>query len=182
MLVLVCNRAEFEAFGFFGRHCHHSEVSVCHAGPISRAIYKKSIRAARVGVNPGRRVSFEVVSNKAHSLRSNRIERVILHALIADARTDRDLDLRYRLFTALYEKREIVFITLGVKDNRLPDLESVRVEHKRDLFLLACSKIYLDVTVSRIDTFDAVSRRTEHRIQRCVAGVQLQRHEARLTL
>ena len=38
MLVLVCNRAVFEALGFFGRHCHHSEVGVGHAGPISWTI------------------------------------------------------------------------------------------------------------------------------------------------
>jgi hypothetical protein len=72
--------------------------------------------------------------------------------------------------------------TIGVENERFPHLEPAGVfEHKRELFLLACSKIYIDIAVSRIDTFDFVRRRTEHCIQRRVAGVQLQRHHARLS-
>ncbi len=182
MFVLVCNGAIFEAFGFCCRHRHHAEVSIGHAGPIRWSINDKSIGAARVCVDTCRRMSLELISDVADCLRSNWIERVILHALIANARTDSNLDLGHRLLTAFYEQRKISLITGCVENDRFSHLESASVlEHKRQLFLLAFFKIYFDVAVSSIDSLDFVRRRTEHRIQRCVAGVQLQRHQTRLS-
>ncbi len=49
-------------------------------------------------------------------------------------------------------------------------------------FFSCWRKIHIDVTVGSVDSFDSVSRRAEHRIERGVAGLQLKRHHARLPL
>ena len=48
------------------------------------------------------------------------------HALIADARTDRELDLWDRFFAALHQQRKISFIMVGVENDLLsaPELGS----------------------------------------------------------
>ena len=65
------------------------------------------------------------------------VERVMGHALIANAGTNRQLDLRYRFVATLHQQLQIRLVVIGVKDDLLSHLNSVRVfEYKREFFLL----------------------------------------------
>src|SRR5919205_3771347 len=105
------------------------------------------------------------------------------HSLIANTRTNRELDLRNRLLATLHEQRQICFVTVAIEDELLPDLCATAVfKDKRELFLLFFTEVYIDVTTCLIDAFNFVRRRSKSCVQRLITGLQLKRHHAWLTI
>ncbi len=130
--MFVRNRSIFKAFGPLARDRDHCEVSITNAGPIYWTIEYEFIRTTAIAIDPCRLMTLKVVVHISNRFGRNRVERVVTHALVADAWTNRELYLRHCLFAAFYRNCKSGVVTVTVKNNSLPDLNSIRVlEDKR---------------------------------------------------
>src|SRR5689334_21481377 len=103
-------------------------------------------------------------------------------ALITNAWANNKLYLWQRLFAAFDQQGKIGSIKRGIENNLLSNLKTVRIfQYKRQFFLFAWSKIYLDFSVCLIDAFNFVGARTECVINGRVASLNLKRDLGRLS-
>src|SRR5687767_1786792 len=175
MFVLIGGGSILDAVSPLRRNRHHAEIGITYAGPIQWTIQHKFVGAAAVTVYGSRKMSLQFTVNKRNRFGRNRIERVIVDSLVANARSDCDFYLRYDLLATLKRNNQICLITIGIKNDRLPYLNLIRIlEDEGQFFLLTIGQINGDVAFRIIDAFDSISSCTQNLIERRIAGLQLE--------
>src|ERR1043165_4469705 len=105
-LVFVSSGPIIEAFNPRTRHRHHRKIRVADSGPVNRTIQHQVIRTVLVCIDSRRRVTLEFVIDVGDGFRRDRVKRVAIDALIANAWSNRELYGRDSLTAALYRNRQ----------------------------------------------------------------------------